>query len=78
MGKHKSIANVVAPYGNDWRQSENLEKIVAQLDREKVPPSKSWTRRTPPARSWEKAHLSHPDVVVKAIEYSLEMAERKN
>ncbi len=78
MDYHRAIADIVMPFGDKWRNEDNLERIAAQLDRDKknTPPKKAWVTRTPLARSWKRAVENYPDVVRKAITYSLKMAQR--
>jgi hypothetical protein len=79
MTKHESIANAVRPYGEDWKQENNLEDIAKKLDREKVPVTKTWPNRKPAgARTWKTALMSFPQDVVKTIAYSLQMTHKKN
>jgi hypothetical protein len=74
MKFHRAVAKMVRSYGPNWKK--RLEQIVRKLDKSKLPPSTAWAKRNPPARSWERAWLHHPDVVLKAIEYSLKMAAK--
>ena len=59
-------------------KESNLEKIAVKLDRDKerIPPRKSWAALKPRARSWERAVEYHPELVRKAIAYSLKMAAK--
>jgi hypothetical protein len=73
---HNAIADVVAPYGDEWKKEKNLSQIARQLDTDGVPTRNSWKQRKPPARSWRRALLNYPELVIKAIGYSLRMAQR--
>jgi hypothetical protein len=77
MDLHRAIARIVTPYGSNWKNESNLEKIAEQLDKNPLtPPPKQWAERKPPARSWSRAVRHYPEVVVKRISYSLNMASR--
>jgi hypothetical protein len=77
MARHRTIAEVVAPYRQDWKREPNLNRVADQLDKAGVEVRKTWTQIRPRAvRSWTRAVDSIPHLVVKAIEYSLRMAQR--
>lgn len=77
MDLHQATEQVVTPYGSNWKNESNLEKIAEQLDKNPLtPPPKQWAERKPPARSWSRAVRHYPEVVVKRISYSLKMARR--
>ena len=74
MEFHRAVAKVVHSYGPYWK--ERLEQIVRKLDKSKLQPLAAWAKRNPPSRSWDRAWQHYPGVVLKAIEYSLEMAAK--
>jgi hypothetical protein len=74
MKFHRAVAKVVHSYGPNWKK--RLEQIVRKLDKSKLQPLTAWAKRNPPARSWDRAWQHYPSVVLKAIEYSLEMAAK--
>jgi hypothetical protein len=77
MDLHRAIARIVAPYGSNWKNESNLEKIAEHLDKNPLtPPSKQWAKREPAARSWRRAVSRWPALVVDRIAYSLRMASR--
>ena len=77
MARHQKIAAVVEPYGQAWKQERNLQEIARRLDQEHVGVRKSWTELEPQAvRSWKRAATSKPDLVIKAIDYSLSVVSR--
>ena len=78
MALHRAIADTVKPFGDDWKQQSNLEKIAALLDQDKkrTPPKNVWADLNPPARSWKRALSNDPERVRKALAYSLEMVAR--
>jgi hypothetical protein len=79
MDLHRTIFQIVKPYGSDWKDLSNLEQIAKKLDRTKrtlTPPSRLWANRRPPVRSWKSAVLHYPELVIKKIMFSLEMADR--
>jgi hypothetical protein len=78
MAKHEKIAAVVASFGGDWKQENNLDQIAAQLDRQSVPVSEPWLKHKPSARTWGKAVIILRQAVVKTIEYSLRMVKMRN
>ena len=75
---HREIAAVVKSFGvvSDWKRHANLETIAEKIDRQKIPASRAWAKRKPPARSWTRAVALYPNVVCKALEYHLEMAAK--
>jgi hypothetical protein len=74
--RHRGIAEVVKQYGADWKEFSNLEKIARELKKRKIAPAKSWEKRDRPARSWIRALEYYPDLVRKALAYSLKMAAK--
>src|ERR1700731_1248060 len=49
MNLHQAIAQIVKPYGPNWRDGSNLEKILDQLDKTPATlPSKQWATASPP------------------------------
>jgi hypothetical protein len=74
MKFHRAVAKVVHSYGPNWKK--RLEQIVRKLDKSKLQPLTAWATRNPPAQSWDRAWQHYPGVVLKAIEYSLEMAAK--
>jgi hypothetical protein len=78
MESHRAIAAVVNRYGDNWQTESSLDKIAAELDRNKArtPPPNAWANRTPPAKSWKRAITNYPVLVKHAISYSLKMAAR--
>ena len=78
MEFHLAVAAVVKLYGPDRRKESNLEKIVEGLDKDKgrTPPLKKWASRKPRATSWTRAFQNNPELVRKALAYSLRMAAR--
>lgn len=78
IDRHQAIAEVVEPYGEKWKEQDNLEKISDALNKRKrdIPPPASWAKRERPAKSWTRAVEYYPDVVRKVIAYSLKMAAK--
>lgn len=78
MEFHSEVAMVVASsgLGANWKDSSNLEKIVKELDKRRIPSLPVWANRRPPARTWRRAVDHYPNLVRKAIEYSLKMARK--
>ena len=76
MERHHRIADVVTRHGNEWTRADNLERVAAALDKEKITVSQAWATWNPAARSWRRALQSKPENVVKAIKYSLKMATK--
>ena len=78
MDYHHAIAARVKPFGEEWRNEDNLEEIAEQLDRDNIsiPPKSEWRTLKPAARSWKRAVENFPRFVRKAITYSLKMASR--
>lgn len=76
MDFHHAVADVVRLFDTKWKQPPNLERIAKELKMRKIPPLKSWGKRERPAQSWTRAVEYYPDVVRKALEYSLKMAAR--
>lgn len=74
MEFHLAVAAVVRSSGPNWK--EHLEQIAGKLGKRKVPPLAVWMNRKPSARSWTQAVEYYPALVVKALEYSLEMAAK--
>jgi len=75
MARHKKIAAAAEPFGNNWKEDNNLKKIAGQLDKARVPVPKNWYTHNIPhrdrARTWKTAVLVFDELVVKAISYSL-------
>ena len=78
MDYHRAVTAIVKRFGDDWREISNLEEIAVALDRDKVgtPPPKIWADRNPPALRWERAVEYYPELVRKALAYSLDMNSR--
>jgi len=74
MGFHHAVADVVRPFLPDWK--EHLEEIAEQLHEHDIESLPKWKKRNPPAKTWSRAVGNYPDVVLKALEYSLDMAAR--
>jgi hypothetical protein len=74
MEFHRAVAEVVRSFGPNWK--EHLEQIAGKLGKRNLPPLAAWANRNPPARSWRRAVEYYPELVVKALEYSLEMAAK--
>jgi len=74
MEFHLAVAEVVRSSGPNWK--EHLEQIAGKLGKRKLPSLAAWTKRSPSARSWRQAVEYYPELVVKALEYSLEMAAK--
>jgi len=71
---HRVVAKVVKPYGDKWRESDNLEAIANELDRLQQPIPPSWSKRDRKSYSWVRAVQNYPPLVIKAIEYRLKKA----
>jgi hypothetical protein len=71
--RHQRIAAVVKSYRTDWKESSNLEQIATELDTGKIATPPGWARRERHAKSWTRATEYYPDLVRKALAYSLKM-----
>lgn len=75
MDRHRKIAEIVEPYGDEWKQ--NVDEVARKLDGQKVPTSAAWAKQGRKVLSWQRAVQNRSELVTKAIEYSLKMARRK-
>jgi hypothetical protein len=75
MEFHRAVAEVVHSFGPNWKK--HLEQIAGKLDKRNLPPPVIWAKRNPPARSWKRAVAQYPDVLLKALAYSLKMTARE-
>jgi hypothetical protein len=75
--RHKTIAEAVRPFGDEWRKPKNLERIAKALEREHIRVPKRWQERKVPIISWNRAVKQHPDLVIKVIEYSLKWVRER-
>ena len=76
MDRHRAIAEVMKSHGPNWTEPSVLEQIANELDKLKISTSPAWARRERRARTWKRAVEYYPDVVRKALDYSLEMAAK--
>jgi len=78
MKFHHEVAEIVNSFrfGAKWKELSNLEQIAEKMDRRKLPALGAWAKRERRARTWKRAVEFYPDVVRKALEYSLEMAPK--
>jgi hypothetical protein len=76
MERHRAIADVMKPYGSKWAEPSNLEAIAKVLAKNNIPPVEKWAKRSPPIRSWPRAVQFHPELVRKALAYSLKVAAK--
>lgn len=62
------VATLIRNYGENWTTDDNLVEICDELDRQQVPPPKTWLMRAEGrARSWGRARQIYPRLVIKAI-----------
>lgn len=65
---HNKVSLIVRDYGERWTSDDNLMEICIKLDEQGVPIPKTWPTRTDAkSRSWNRAFLNYPHLVVKAI-----------
>ena len=76
MDDHRKVADVVRPYGDHWRDENNLQKIVATLDGLEVPIPPTWPNRKDKSHNWERALENYSRLVIQAIEYRCKAALR--
>lgn len=74
MDFHRAVAEVVHSFELNWKK--HLEQIAGKLDKRNLSPPVAWAKRNPPARSWKRAVEQYPDVLLKALAYSLKMTAR--
>jgi hypothetical protein len=61
-------ASTIRGFGENWTSGDNLVEICEELDRQEIPPPKTWlTRPEGPARSWSRGRQNYPHLVIKAI-----------
>ena len=72
-GRHEKIAQIASGVRN-WRK--NLDTLAVELKKNSVDPPKNWAKWKVPCRSWTRGASRRPDLFVKAIEYSIEMAQK--
>ncbi len=69
------VAKIISAYGADWKADANLLEICEELDRQHVPPPKTWSKRPDgQARTWWRGYQNYPHLVVKAIQDRLDAA----
>ena len=75
---HRAVAEVVDSFGfgANWKELSNLEQIAEKLDKRKIPALQTWEKRDRVARTWSRAVEFYPDLVRKALEYSLKIAAK--
>ena len=62
------VASIIRAYGETWTSDDNLVEVCDELDRQKIPPPKTWlTRPEGMARSWSRGRQNYPHLVIKAI-----------
>ena len=76
FSKHEKIAEAVDAIGSNWREDDQLARLVRMLDEARVPGSRGWADWKTVPRSWQRAAQYAPDLVIKTIEYSLSVIER--
>jgi len=77
LANYAKVAQIVNGYGSEWTADGNLVKICEELDRQKIPPPKTWiSRREGPARSWTRGRQLYPQLVIRAIKDRLEALEK--
>ena len=64
---HKKLADIVEPYGADWKEPGNLEQICNAADRKKVFAPKDWPKKQP----WRGTLEDDQEKVIKVIETRL-------
>jgi hypothetical protein len=68
MENHSKVAALIRSFGENWTADDNLLEICDELDRQKIPPPKTWlTRPEGPARRWNRGRQNYPHLVIKAI-----------
>jgi hypothetical protein len=55
LENHRKVAEIVKPYGDEWKEEKSLAKICKTLDREKIACPEKWQYRKSPARTWSRA-----------------------
>jgi hypothetical protein len=78
IDRHNQIAAVVRPYGDSWKDEENLQKIAEKLDQERIPPPQAWAKwARSQARSWRKGLEFNRERFIKVIQYRLSYRQKK-
>jgi len=70
MNRHRTIAEIVSPYGERWNEPANSRTIADKLDQLNVATPKGWRQ------SWTDCRDSLPDRFTKAVTYSVKMNSR--
>jgi hypothetical protein len=71
---HYDIAAIVRRRGTAWRAELALEAICEELDERHIPLPTAWAKWQPRSRSWRRALQNQKRLVIKQLEYSLQMA----
>src|SRR5207244_4089055 len=71
---HAKVAAIVSTFGEDWTADDKRPDLCEKLDEEKVPVPNKWPTRNPPSRTWSRALLNEPNLVIKTIKGRLKAA----
>jgi hypothetical protein len=74
MKFHRAVVEVMRLFGPNW--TEQLERIAEEMDKKKIPALPRWAKKHPAARTWTRAAQRYPELVRKALAYSLKMVEK--
>ena len=72
---HDKVVSIVQAFGEAWTTDDNLMERCEELDRQKVPVSKTWaTRSDGVAHTWTRGRHHYHHLVIKAIKDRLKAA----
>ena len=68
VANYAKVRRVIEKFGARWTEPDTLAQVCTELDRQHVPPPKTWLTRTDGvAKSWTRGRQHYSHLVIKAI-----------